>query len=497
MTSGTISKPIAREDEFAYLCSIIGKNVPASSCVVLSGPSGCGKTCLSLSVLLHLSEDNKSFRFIDVSCLEVCSSKSTGSTLSSGNIMLFDLILYELKKQFLPSCLQFDYKCDSAAAFIENSADLFHKIAVTEEQGTFCITLHQAEQLRDMPDNILPIIVNLDALVRDHMRIHYPHTRPPNIVTLLLTTCTWDKFYSGTFTSEPTCLYLKAYNREELTKILIGTSPIESPRYGRFIDILLTVCLPVTRNIKELLFLAHFNWKAFDDPVVKGLVDPDDEWGQYRYALPTLKRSLSTIYLRPEHEPNENFDTAVQQKGSAMHQLLELPLYSRYLLVASYIASYNPKAADKRFLVKNTGKLSSRGKHSDKRVEYTNYHLHGPRLFSLDRLVAIFYALLNLESGDDESDRLPPLSSKLIGSVGTLCGLGLLAPASSALAAGCGSSGASGNTALLEASVFGSSGYNDDPLFNPRYRCLVNLETAKVISRSIDIDISRYLLDFV
>ncbi|VDL58218.1 unnamed protein product [Hymenolepis diminuta] len=195
--------------------------------------------------------------------------------------------------------------------------------------------------------------------------------------------------------------------------------------------------------------------------------------------MPTLKHSLSTIYLRPEHEPDENFDTTVQQKVPAVSQLLELPLYPRYLLVAAYIASYNPKAADKRFLVK------------------INNHLHGPRLFPLDRLIAIFYALLNLEGGDEEDNRLPPLSSKLIGSVGALCGLGLLASTSSALAAGCGSSGAGGNTSSLETSVFRSSGHYDDPLFNPKYRCLVNLETAKVIARSIDIDISGYLFDFV
>ena len=67
----------------------------------------------------------------------------------------------------------------------------------------------------------------------------------------------WDKFYSGTFSFEPVCLYLKAYTREQLAQILIGAAPVDSPRYARFIDILLTVCLPVTRNVSELLFLAE------------------------------------------------------------------------------------------------------------------------------------------------------------------------------------------------------------------------------------------------
>lgn len=97
------------------------------------------------------------------------------------------------------------------------------------------------------------------------------------------------------------------------------------------------------------MFCFQFNWKAFDEPVVQGLVAPDDEWGQYRHALPTLKRSLSTIYLRPEHDPDDTFNAPLLQKVS---QFLELPLYPRYVFVAAYIASYNPKSADKRFLVK-------------------------------------------------------------------------------------------------------------------------------------------------
>ncbi len=185
---------------------------------------------------------------------------------------------------------------------------------------------------------------------------------------------------------EPTCLYLKAYTREQLAEILVHYAPITTPRYARFVDLLLTVCMPVTRNVNELLYLAQvrclivippylrlvltffhvllqFNWKAFDEPVAKGLVSADDEWAQYKYALPTLKRSLSTIYLRPELNSTgggaeaSKLSTGPTVGAAANHangnnNALELPLYSRYLLVAAYIASYNPKVADKRFLVK-------------------------------------------------------------------------------------------------------------------------------------------------
>lgn len=87
-----------------------------------------------------------------------------------------------------------------------------------------------------------------------------------------------------------------------------------------------------------------------------GLVAADDEWGQYHYALPTLKRSLSTIYLRPEYDTTPPSDAGKSCAETLPVQTnlrtLELPLYSRYLLLAAYIASYNPKKSDKRFLVK-------------------------------------------------------------------------------------------------------------------------------------------------
>lgn len=128
--------------------------------------------------------------------------------------------------------------------------------------ATFCIAFYRAEKIRDLPDNILSIMVNLNSLVHDHTRMLYPGARASSIVTILLTTCSWEKFYSGTFAFEPTCLYLKAYTREQLAQILIKAAPVDSPRYARFIDILLTVCLPVTRNTNELLFLAQVSGKG-------------------------------------------------------------------------------------------------------------------------------------------------------------------------------------------------------------------------------------------
>ena len=36
---------------------------------------------------------------------------------------------------------------------------------------------------------------------------------------------------------------------------------------------------------------------------------------------------------------------------------VELPFFSKFLLAAAYIASYNPQSTDRRFFCKNAGKL--------------------------------------------------------------------------------------------------------------------------------------------
>uniref|UniRef100_A0A0X3PK18 Origin recognition complex subunit 5 n=1 Tax=Schistocephalus solidus TaxID=70667 RepID=A0A0X3PK18_SCHSO len=491
-------KPIAREDDYDFLHSLLGADQPVTSCIVISGPPGSGKSLLIASVLDDLLQSSN-MRSVKVSCLEACPT-STGVLNTSQNLVLFDLLLYHLKFRYCPTA-ELTTRCDNPSVFIERFTDLLLSISCKDEKkpANFCIVLHQAEKLRDSAADLLSIMVALNSLVAEHARIYHPSIFSsgfiPNVVSVLLTSCSWDKFYSGTFASEPTTLYLKSYTREQLAAILVHAAPTESPRYARFVELLLTVCFPVTRSVRELLYLAQFNWKAFDDPVASGKVAADDEWAQWRYALPTLKRSLSTIYLRPELSP------AIPLAGPVIYadttaapssSVLELPFYARFLLVAAYIASYNPRSADKRFLVKNTGKLTSRAKKQTKKTENVNIHMLGPRFFPLDRLLAIFYALFDLESDTDcQHKRRPPYTSLLASQVACLSGLGLIAAASITTAAGALST-RHGNAGLP-----GPYSNPDDPLANPRFRCLVSLETARAVAKSVNINLNAHLLDFI
>ena len=83
----------------------------------------------------------------------------------------------------------------------------------------------------------------------------------------------------------------------------------------------------------------------------------------YRAIEKDLKESLATLHLQEttsrqlkEIQRRENLESleGVQKQNRRLH--VELPFHSKFLLIASYLASYNPAKSDKRFFVKHHGK---------------------------------------------------------------------------------------------------------------------------------------------
>ncbi|KAK7499500.1 hypothetical protein BaRGS_00009152 [Batillaria attramentaria] len=137
---------------------------------------------------------------------------------------------------------------------------------------------------------------------------------------------------------------------------------------------------------------------------------------------------------------------------------VELPYYSKYLLVAAYLASYNPVVSDKRFFCKNAGKISRRSKLIKKHERASN-HLLGPKPFPMDRLLAIFYSIIE--------DKIAP-SACIFSQITSLVSLHLL-----------------GQTCA------------DSQIDMPRYKCLVSLDFIRSVARTIGFDVMKYLYDFI
>ncbi|KAF2097151.1 hypothetical protein NA57DRAFT_57751 [Rhizodiscina lignyota] len=91
--------------------------------------------------------------------------------------------------------------------------------------------------------------------------------------------------------------------------------------------------------------------------------------------------------------------TAGEGKKATSHALRDLPYYSKYLLCAAYLASFNPVRQDQVFFLKSHEKKRRRKGGAVTTARASKHrriprHLLNPSPFPLDRLLAILHAIL-------------------------------------------------------------------------------------------------------
>ncbi|CAG0887501.1 unnamed protein product [Darwinula stevensoni] len=308
------------------------------------------------------------------------------------------------------------------------------------------LVLTRAEYLCDMPPLVLPLIMRLQDFTSANL----------SVVFLIRTSC--EKFKSPHSFPFPIQISFPQYSKDDLVSILMQDCPpgVEQHFYKNFLNLLLSVFYPACRNLSELRFLARNNFSKYQEPVVAGDVSANDLRRLWRHIEPQLKRAMQSLFLREVSSAQwEKLQEAGAVSSRRLH--LELPLYSKYLLLAAYLASYNPSKTDKRFFMKHHGKQRKMLKSTKK--EKAKSHLIGPKPFTLDRLLAIFYSIID--------EKVIP-SSNIMCQVTSLVTLGLLARMRT-----------------------------EDPINAPKYKCLLSFQLAKQIARTVEFDLLSYLYEFV
>ncbi|XP_032361420.1 origin recognition complex subunit 5 [Etheostoma spectabile] len=348
----------------------------------------------------------------------------------------------------------------AATSLLPRSASLSDFVRVYRQQcsqapakQTRYIVMEKAELLRDTDANLLPALLRLQELVED------------NITIILLSEIVWDKFRPNTGCFEPLLLHFPDYSKGELQKILSqDRHPSYSDEfYSSYINILLGVFYSVCRDLRELRHLAALNFSKFCEPLEEGKVKETDTHKLWRNIEPHLKKAMQTVYLREVSSVQWEQMQQMEEKengalrGLSAHTHVELPYYSKFLLIAAYLASYNPARTDKRFFLKHHGKI--RKTNFLKKNEKTSNHLLGPKPFPLDRLLAIFYSVVD--------SRVAPTAS-IFSQISSLVTLQLLTQVS-----------------------------HDDQLDAPKYKCAVSMDFICAISRTVNFEIVKYLYDFL
>ncbi|GFO28827.1 origin recognition complex subunit 5 [Plakobranchus ocellatus] len=345
-------------------------------------------------------------------------------------------------------------RCDDLTDFVRSFKSLIADSELKKE--TLYIVLDKAERLRSTNSVILPALLRLQEL------------SGLNVCTIMISEIVWEKFRTGTGFCEPYCINFPDYTRQELLEIMSVDAPPDVDRelYAMYINMVLSVFHMVCRDLRELRHIARLNFDYFIDPVNNGDCEATSTRKLWRNIEPHLKKALKTVYLREvsshQWELMQQAELADDDSSQAIvapsRSHVELPFYSKFLLIAAYLASYNPIKCDRRFFAKYS-KSSRRMTKLIKKNERASNHLLGPKTFSIDRMMAIFYSIV-------EGKVIP--SAHIYIQISSLVSLHLLSQVG-----------------------------GEDKISAPKYKCLVTLDVIRNIARTVQFDIMRYLYDFL
>ncbi|XP_071551876.1 origin recognition complex subunit 5 [Panulirus ornatus] len=428
-----------RKTQIQLLASIVGKaDCPLPSCIFLYGHSGTGKTLVTTSVLEKLGVLTS-----HVNCVEFYNAR-----------VMYETILNQLSGT-LPSSIN-NYTsyaaCDNLGDFVRH----LKNIGYAQGKPRMAIIMEHSERLRDCDTSFLPALCRLQELTQDI-----------NILVILSSTLPIDKFRPPTGLMEPIILHFPQYTKDELIEILLKLRPTSYSEefYRNYVSLVLSVFYLATKDLPELKHQVQLNFHAYCEPLEKGEADEGDVRKLWRNIEPHLKKALTSVYLRQVSSSQYERMQCLTETGghelshtkSSVTAKMELPFYSKFLMIAAYLASYNPARTDRRFFMKHHGK-QRKTKAMIKAKERSRNQLVGPKPFPLDRLLAIFYSIID--------DKVTP-TANLFSQISTLVTLRLLTQVG-----------------------------GDDQLDSPKYKCAVSFDFIRSIARMVNFDVVHYLYNY-
>ncbi|XP_046454958.1 origin recognition complex subunit 5-like [Daphnia pulex] len=398
-----------REQQIEILADILQSNALPPFLYVY-GHTSTGKSL----VVQRVIESVEHVQYAAIHCIECLSPR-----------FLYESVLEQLGSQ---------ERCDNANEFARYLKQL-------GDTRPICIVLDKAERMRDLSDGmIIPTLTKI------------PEFTGLNICIIFISEIPFEKFRCGTGSLDPIQIFFPQYSKEEILDLLMKEcrQPEHSSLYQTYLSMILGVFLVACRDFCELRYIAAQHWEAFMEPIHSGEIDKTQSVKLWRHLEPKLRSSLNQVYVRGP-------DACGTQIGLKM----ELPFFSKFLIIAAYLASYNPPRYDRRLFVKakEGRKKKDKGLKSLKKQKLHNAaRLMGPKVFPIDRLMAIFYSIVE--------ERVTP-SLNIFVQISTLVSLKLITH--------------TGSAAMFQGV--------------PKYRCNAGYDLVRSLARTVNFELGRYLYD--
>ncbi|KXN83161.1 Origin recognition complex subunit 5 [Leucoagaricus sp. SymC.cos] len=434
--------PIAGYDDFAQEVRTLVSTYPPPF-IYMYDPISLRTTSAALASTISVARDDTAD-----GGPEICHVHLDAVTCFSQRL-LFDSTLNALL-DLAPGFEAAERSSDSWDSFLHGLRHLHTYMRQQSKRDVrFVISIEQANRLKEkLPDSIVPLsrlneLSQIDITVMLLSQTQWQDIKPPlgaspepyyidikpltksDIITILSSRFTSISHSSQASSSK----YSHCYN------------PSLNHLYTHYISMICEVCYPFIHDIDELAYIAAARWPGFITPLLSTASSPSDEivapsedtrLRLIRLFTPTVTNALESLHPRlmnaadwasanepdpkilsqlpgalPPQSPMTKADSAHGVQDG--HGVTSLPRMSKFILVASYIASINPAKTDLRMFgrgldEKKRRRRSIKVQGKSKGPSKIPQHLLGPTPFPLDRLIAILGALL--EENDADS-RLP------------------------------------------------------------------------------------------
>ncbi|KAI9798461.1 MAG: hypothetical protein M1825_005341 [Sarcosagium campestre] len=517
--SGSRAHILHRETQIHQLAHLVPLDLPSPATIILHGLAATGKTSVTCAVVEALPTPHA----VVPSAECVTARQLLERSIATVEDALLAASPETTKQQQL--LRQVQVKCENLAALAVHLQRLLSGVR------KFILVFDGVDRQREAPSTLLPALARLGELVRvSPLLFNSSQILPPLGRLGPLEALSRDTSNTTRGQDHGSSLILEILQIPSLTTILIVTSPrprslhltgiphIHFPPYNRTqaVDIL---CLNVpsinaatkstrrdglgdtdaededdeedredaawlyprfcalvydslsrgaARDIPSFRSVCDRLWPAFVAPVVRG------EYGTRDFSkLVVAHRALFqgetalVASIVPDDQGSEGAAAAGARSLAGNPAAHDLPYYTKYLLCAAYLASYNPARQDPVFFMKaSEGKKRRKGGGGGGRVagrqakhRKIQRRLIGPQTFVLERLLAIYHAIL-LEDVDSTAD--------IYTEIATLASLRLLTKASA-------------SADVLEAQT--------------KWRVNVGWEYVRRIARTVDLEMENYLAE--
>ncbi|KAJ1914055.1 hypothetical protein H4219_004944 [Mycoemilia scoparia] len=351
-------------------------------------------------------------------------------------------------------------------------------------KGTRYMIFDHAERLRDLGPLFLSSLLRLNEFTSTHQN----NNSDTYICVVMITQVPWDKFrprHGGAI--DPLMVRFTDYSKQNILDIL-GTNdcPKGEPLdfFLTFVDAVYEVFHRNSVNLNELRHLVALLYPRYVEPVYEGQATRNETSRLFRLCQPYFVSATDKLFLREisssewqrnslrasaKNDPSQVAMSVSNMVVAGSGGGIELPYYTKFLLISAFLASYNPARMDVAYFAKTKGegggasrRRGGGGKKAaskDKSGALARQQLLGPKSFPVERMLAIFYSIL---------DSPVDCTIDIYTQIASLVTLKLLVRITSM-----------------------------DKLESMKCRCNVGYDFVRIVAKSVLFDIDRYLYDFV